>query len=116
LFKVNVDSDRLYVVKRIILVEGKTKVTFVVHPRSLGVLLRLLRIVLPWTNLNFWVALHHICSRLKAFSLIVECFLDHSSIEMSQFLHFGLKRRLNSACILGVGTRASITIEVFFEF
>jgi hypothetical protein len=50
LFEVNVDGDWLNIVERIVLVEGKTKVTFIVHPRSWLVLLGTLWVILSRAN------------------------------------------------------------------
>lgn len=52
LFEINVDSNRLDIVQGVVLIEGQTEITVVIHARCLGVLLGSLRIVLPRAHVN----------------------------------------------------------------
>ena len=60
LLEVDVHSDRLHVVERILLIEWQAKVSFVLHFRASYMLLDGLRSVLPGANINTWITCEHV--------------------------------------------------------
>ena len=68
LFKVNVYSYWLYEIKRIFLIEWKTKIALRIKLRNLYILLNWYRIVLARSNMNIWISMKHVGSYSKPIS------------------------------------------------
>jgi len=71
LLEVNVHSDRLDIVERILLIEWQTEVTLVFHLRPGNVFFDGVWCILAWTNIDSWISSQHV--RLLNETLLLRC-------------------------------------------
>jgi hypothetical protein len=66
LLEIDVDSDGLDKVKRVLFVERQAELTFCVKLWSLEVFLHRYGVVLAWADLNIWVTRLQFCWKLES--------------------------------------------------
>ena len=100
LFEVNVHSNWLHIVQRVVFVERQGKVSFIVHAWGEDVLLRALRFILTRRHIDLWVSCLHVCCGHEPLLLCVELFVDFvGTLPVVQLFDLGLERALDSGCI-----------------
>ena len=92
LLKVYIDCYWFNIVQRIVFIEWKTEITFIIHLRRLNMLLRFSWVVVTWTDLDLRITVEHFCCRHETFCFIVKLLLDYVTVEMLQPLQLRLQR------------------------
>ena len=82
LLKVDVYSDRLHIVQRVVLVERQGEIAFVVHPRGHLMPLHFFGLILARPNIDFRVTLKHLARGNKPLLLTIEGLDDFSPIKV----------------------------------
>mmetsp|Transcript_24667 Transcript_24667/g.38358 ORF Transcript_24667/g.38358 Transcript_24667/m.38358 type:complete len:228 (-) Transcript_24667:749-1432(-) len=109
LLEVDVDRDWLYVVQRVLLVEGQTEFSLGVEPGSRDVLLHSLGVILARSNLNSRIILELIGCNLETVGL------RHEAVKNSPSALALPCKLLLERLVITVLARARFLVEVFFE-
>lgn len=110
LFEVDVDSYRLHIVQRVLLVEGEAEVSFGIEPRALNMFLDRMWVILTWCSLDIWVNGKHIRKDLEAI-LVAD-----KAVEVALRRRVLMSDFLIQLFVSGVSAGTRLAIEVFFEF